>query len=157
MWDEPKPTLLGYCFYKLEPLSYLMPNPFNCAIISTHGGNVGNLYCDIIPHDGENNEFEEVPEHPSELIGQPLYFKVYIKHASDLPLNFCTDVYVEYISFHDNQGYRTKVIPGRNRNPVFEEYIEHCIEYLTKEDIEHLENGKVKIIIYFSFVLKYTR
>lgn len=143
MWDESKPTLLGYCFYKLEPVAYLMRNPFTCAIISINGVCVGSLECDIIPHDDEGIEFDEVPEQPSELIGQPLNFKVYIKEAHDLPENFCRNTQVEYTSFHDNMPYKTKVVEGKTRNPIFEEYMEHHIEYLTKEDVEYLEKDKV--------------
>lgn len=136
--------MLGYCFYKLEAVAYLMRNPFPCSIISINGSCVGNLSCDVIPYDEDGNEFEDVPEHPSELIGQPLNFKVYIKEANELPENFCKGVQVEYSSFHDNAVYKTKVFEEKTKNPIFEEYIEHHIEYLTKEDLDYLENENVK-------------
>ena len=120
-----------------------MRNPFTCHIISTHGLCVGSLSCDIIPHDEDNNEFDEIPDDPNELIGQPLSFKVYIKDCKDLPENFCKGVQVEYVSFVDNLIYKTKINEEKNRNQEFEEYFQHHIEYITKDDIDFLVKGKV--------------
>ena len=130
-----------------------MRNQFTCSIISTNGICVGNLTCDVIPHDDDGNEFDEIPDDPNELIGQPLSFKVYIKDCKDLPENFCKNVQIEYTNFVDNMIYKTKVIEDRNRNPEFEEYFEHHIEYLTKDDIDYLVKEKVLFLI-FRFVLK---
>ena len=91
------------------------------------------------------NIFEEIPDEPYELIGQPLNFKINIKEAKDLPENFCRDVQVEYTSFYDNIVHRTKVVKDKNKNPVFDEFFEHRIEYLTKDDIDLLLKEKVLI------------
>ena len=165
IWDEPKPTLLGYTFYKLEPLAYLMSNPTTSSVISPNGLQMGNLNIDIIPHDDDNNEYEEIPEDPSELIGQPLNFRVYIKECRDLPENFCRGVQVEYTSFHDNVTYKTDVFEEKSTNIEFEKSFEHHIEYLTRDDIEYITKEKVtiymiiiqhiKFIFNFSFASKY--
>lgn len=165
IWDEPKPTLLGYTFYKLEPLAYLMSNPTTSSVISPNGLQMGNLNIDIIPHDDDNNEYEEIPEDPSELIGQPLNFRVYIKECRDLPENFCRGVQVEYTSFHDNVTYKTDVFEEKSTNIEFEKSFEHHIEYLTRDDIEYITKEKVLIYIIiiqhfkkffnFSFASKY--
>jgi kinesin family protein 13 len=138
IWDEPKPTLLGYSFYKLEPLSYLMNNFSESSIISPNGLAMGTLSFDIVPHDDDNNEYDEIPEDPIELIGQPLNFRVEIKECRDLPENFCRGVQIEYTSFHDNMVYKTKVFEGKNRNLVVNENFEHQIGYLTRDDIDYL-------------------
>ena len=143
LWDEPKTTLLGYGFYKLEPLVYLMGNPANISVISQIGTCVGQISCDVIAHDDDNNEYDEVPSDPYDLVGQSLNFTVYIKDASDMPENFCNGMYVEYTSFTDNITYKTKAIEEKTRSPTFEEMFEHRIEYLTKEDIEYMMNEKV--------------
>ena len=78
LWDEPQHRLLGYAFYKLEPVVYLMSNVSSISIISPDGNTMGQLDVDIIPHDENENEYDEVPESPSELIGQSLMFKVSI-------------------------------------------------------------------------------
>jgi kinesin family member 13 len=148
IWDEPKPTLLGYTFYKLEPLAYLMSNPTTSSIISPNGLQMGSLNIDIIPHDDDNNEYEEIPEDPSELIGQPLNFRVYIKEGKDLPENFCRGVQVEYTSFHDNVTYKTDVFEEKSTNIEFEKNFEHHIEYLTRDDIEYITKEKVRQNIY---------
>lgn len=146
LWDEPKPTILGYTFYKLEPLAYLMNNPTTSSIISCNGQCLGSLVTDIIPVDDDGNIFEEIPDEPYELIGQPLNFKINIKEAKDLPENFCRDVQVEYTSFYDNIVHRTKVVKDKNKNPLFDEFFEHRIEYLTKDDIDLLLKEKVYIL-----------
>jgi kinesin family protein 13 len=138
LWDDPKPTLLGYGFYKLEPLAYLMANETQSLILSPNGLSMGSITVDVIPYDDDENEFEDIPDDPSELISQPLNFKVYIKECRDLPQNFCRGVQVEYSAFHDNMTYKTKVIEGKNRNPVFEEFFEHHIEYLSRDDIDFM-------------------
>jgi len=138
LWDDPKPTLLGYGFYKLEPLAYLMSNETQSLILSPNGFSMGSITVDVIPYDDDENEFEDIPDDPSELISQPINFKVYIKECRDLPQNFCRGVQVEYTAFHDNTTYKTKVIEGKNRNPIFEEFFEHHIEYLSRDDIDFM-------------------
>lgn len=144
LWDEPSKSLLGYCFYKLEPVAYLMNNPVKISIISPNGSTVGNLFCDVISHDENNNEYEEVPDDPNDLLGRSLYFKVNIAQAFDLPENFCKGVHVEYVSFSDDITYKTKSIEEKNTNPIFDENFEHKIEYLTREDVDYLSEKNVK-------------
>jgi hypothetical protein len=151
LWDDPKPTLLGYGFYKLEPIAYLMSNPAKISIISQIGTCVGQLTCDLIAHDDDNYEYDEVPSDPYDLVGQPLNFTVYIKEAVDVPENFSKNIQVEYNCFVDNMTYKTKVIDEKTKNPIFEERFEHRIEYMTKEDIDYLVNEKVFLM---KFLLK---
>ena len=51
LWDEPTHSLLGYAFYKCEPICYLMSNPSSISIISPDSKIMGQLDVDIIPHD----------------------------------------------------------------------------------------------------------
>ena len=151
IWDEPKSSLIGYAFYKLEPLAYLMGNPTTSSIISPNGMCMGNLTVDVIPHDEDGNEYDEIPEDPSELIGQPLNFRVYVKECRELPENFCKGVQVEYNAFHDNMTYKTKIMEEKTRNPMIEENFDHHIEYLTRDDIDYLVKEKVKLNFIFIF------
>ncbi len=155
MWDEPSKSLLGYGFYKLDPVAYLMSNPVKISIISPNGSCVGSLFCDVITHDENDNEYEEIPQNPIDLLGRSLYFRVYVKEAYDLPENFCKDVHVEYVSFSDDVTYKTRSISDKTCNPVFEENFEHKIEYLTREDIEFLEEKNVYIIYLFQLCFKF--
>lgn len=131
-----------------------MNNPLKVSIISYNGNCVGSLFCDVIAHDENNEEYEEIPEDPIELIGKSLYFTVYVKEAYDLPENFCKDVHIEYVSFSDDITYKTKSHVGKNRDPVFEEKFEHKIEYLTREDIEFMSEKNV-ILFKYSINLKF--
>ena len=128
-----------------------MGNPAKISVISQIGTCVGQISCDVIAHDDDNNEYDEVPSDPFDLVGQSLNFCVYIKDASDMPDNFCNGIFVEYTSFTDNIDYKTKAIEEKTRNPVFEEIFEHRIEYLTKEDIEYMMNEKVYNIYYIQY------
>ena len=150
-WDEPAHSLLGIAFYKLEPIVYLMSNPSSINIISPNGVVMGQLDVDIIPHDENDNEYDEVPESPSELIGQSLCFKVSIIGVKNLPPNFCQNLKVEYKTFYDRQVNYTKLY---NKDDSYltefkiEEEFEHKIDYLTKEDVEYLENEKLRFKVF---------
>ena len=152
LWDESDESLLGYAFYKLEPLSYLMSNRTELSIINPFTGKLmGYIEVDIIPHDENNNEYDEVPENPYELVGQNLLYKVVIYNVKNLPNNFCKNLRVEYQSFYDRSTNYTKIYnQNENKKCQFDigEEFEHKIEYMTKEDVEFLEKENVKFKIY---------
>ena len=151
LWDEPQHRLLGYAFYKLEPVVYLMSNVSSISIISPDGNTMGQLDVDIIPHDENENEYDEVPESPSELIGQSLMFKVSIIGVKNLPVNFCRNLKVEYQTFYDRQINYTKMYNENDSNLTefkIGEEIEHRIDYLTKEDVDYLEKEKLCFKVY---------
>ena len=151
LWDEQTHSLLGYAFYKLEPVAYLMSNPSSISIISPVGNVMGQLEVDIIPHDENDMEYDEVPESPSELIGQSLCFKVVIMKAKNLPVNFCRNLKIEYQTFYDRQVNNTKLYNEKDSNLTefkIEEEFEHKIDYLTKEDVDFLEKEKICFKVY---------
>jgi hypothetical protein len=152
LWDEPKPSLLGYSFYKLEPVAYLMSNESNLSIISSDGKLMGHIVIDIIPIDDNGNEFDEVPDDPiNELIGQSLFYKVIIKSVNGLPKNFCKNLQVQYESLIDKFFTSTKLYNnGNERETSFDinETFKHQVDYLMKDDIEMLINGKLKFSIF---------
>ncbi len=87
-----------------------MNNLTTTSIISPNGDQLGSMTIDVIPFNEDEAEFEEVPDSPDELIGQPINYKVFINEAIDLPDNFCSNVYVEYTSYHDNITNKTKMV-----------------------------------------------
>lgn len=153
LWDEHKPTLIGYAFYKIEGLAFLINNPVTCIIVSSSGETCGNLTVDIIPYDDDGNEFDDVPDDVNELIGIPVNFKVYIKEANDLPVDHCRGTYVEYSYLEYNLLYSSKIIEQKTRNPVFEEFIDHRIDFLTRDDIEFFT--KEMVSFFLSFALEF--
>ena len=176
LWDEAKPVLLGYAFYRLEPVSYLMSNESQISVVSPNGEVVGKIEVDIIPHDENGLEFDEVPETPNELIGQTLLYKVVIMNLQNIAKNFSYDVHVEYQCFYDHSILKTKDYnefkenddndnlkstnnTTDNKNNLSEdekvdieinESFEHKIDYLTKEDIDFLVKDKVCFMVYSS-------
>ena len=85
--------------YCLEPLAYLIDNPFTVNLIGSNYENHGQLDVNIIPVDAQGNEDipeDDLPAEPSELLDRQIDFIVSIERARDLPSNFCKDVFVEY-------------------------------------------------------------
>ena len=150
LYDKPQQSLLGYAFFKLEPLAYLMNNCVSIPIISVNGENEGSIIIDVIPVDEHGNMFDEIPEDPMDLVGEHFKFIVDIKEVKDLPDNFCKDLQVEYTSFHDNKNYKTKKYneSGKETSFIIGEKFEHEIGYLTEEDIEFFKKDKICFKIY---------
>lgn len=148
LYDHNTETLLGYSFYKLEPLAHSTNNFSGLSIISLKGNVVGTLYMDIIPVD-ENGEPTKFSEDTQDLLSKDLNFKVQIKECIGLPENFNKDLKIEYISFSDNNLYRTKVHnPNSDGIVEINETFQHKIEYITQEDIDFLVDDKLCIKIY---------
>ena len=147
--DTPQQSLLGYAFYKLEPLAYLMSNCTSIPIISINGEVEGSVTIDVVPVDENGKEFEEIPENPMDLVGENLQFYVHIKEVKDLPDNFCKGVQIEY-TFFDNQNYKTKIYneDGKENSFNIDEKFEHKISYLNEEDVEFLNKDKICFKIY---------
>ena len=127
-----------------------MSNPSFISIISPIGNVVEQLDVDIIPHEENDNEYDEILESPRELIGQSPNFKIVIIGAKDLPVNFCGNLKIEYQTFYDRPINSTKLHSENDSNLTefkIEEEFEHKIDYLTKEDIDFIEKEK--------YVLKY--
>ena len=156
LYDTPNKSLLGYAFYKLEPVSFLMNNCTSIPIIAVNGDLQGTIVIDVVPTDREGNVFKDIPKDPNELIGQSLNFYVHIKECNDLPENFCKCLQVEYTSFIDNNNYKTKVYneQGDNRSFPIDEKFQHEMNYITEEDISYLRNDKICFKIYAFEILQ---
>ena len=152
LWDEQDESLLGYAFFKLEPLGYLISTKNELSIINPYNGVLVELLeVEIIPHDEKNNEFDEVLESPYDLVGQNLLYKIKIIKVKNLNINFCKNLRIEYQSFYDRSINYTKIYnKDKEKNVEFDigEEFEHKIEYLTKEDIDFLEKENIKFKIY---------
>ena len=150
LYDKPQQSLLGYAFFKLEPLAYLMNNCIGIPIISVNGENEGSIIVDVIPVDENGNAFEEIPEDPNDLIGENFKFIVEIKEVKDLPEYFCKGLQVEYTSFSDNKNYKTKKYneEGKETSFIIGEKFEHEISYLTEEDVDFFLKDKICFKIY---------
>ena len=150
LYDIPKQSLLGYAFYKLEPLAYLMNNCTNIPIISVNGDTEGSITIDVVPINEKGELYEEIPENPMDLIGQNLKYYVHIKEVKDLPELFCQGLQVEYTSFSDNYNYKTKIYneDGKENSFNIDEKFQHNIGFLTEEDINFFLKDKICFKIY---------
>ena len=152
LYEKESFTILGYSFFKLEPVAYLMSNESTVAVINPAGNVVGHLTMDIVPVDENGNEFEEIPEDPFILIGQSLKYKIVFKNLKNLPKNFCKNLFIEYKCFYNENVIKTKTFNVDNNNNFenleINECFEHEIDFLNKEDIEYFVNEKLLVTIY---------
>ena len=145
LYDILKQSLLGYAFYKLEPLAYLMNNCISIPIISVTGDTEGTIVIDVVPINDKGELYEVIPENPMDLVGISFKYYVHIKEVKDLPENFCKSFQVEYISFADNNNYKTKIYneEGKENSFLIDEKFEHSINFLTEEDINFFLKDKI--------------
>jgi hypothetical protein len=149
--QKQEPIFMGQCFYSLEGLGYLMDNPHTLPVVGTDMQPVGQLTMNVLPCYSDGNEEideEQCPDDPSELISQPLDFKVFISHLENLPENFCRDVYCEYRFYLDDAVYRTEPVEGKCREPRYNYIKQHNIECVTQRLLDYLANDKMTIKIY---------
>lgn len=91
--------MIGQGYYKLEPLAYLIDNPFEIILVGSSENTVGKLDVNIIPTDesGWRDPPEEIiTDNPEDLINGRIDFVVTVNWAIELPKTFCTDVFCEY-------------------------------------------------------------
>ena len=141
----------------MEPIAYLMSNKSDLVILSPTGDIIGQLVIDIIPHDEEGNEYDEIPEFPTDLIGQKLFFKIKIFGIKNFKKNMSANLHIEYQYFYDHSIVKSKIYNQKENYNNFcndkcdidiNEEFEHKIGFLTKEDINFLENEQICFKIY---------
>ena len=106
--DTNEPSLIGEGYYRLEPLAYLIDNPITINLIGSNYENHGSLECNVIPVDPEGNEDlpeDDLPDQPEDLMDRRMDFVVHIEKASNLPTNFCKDVFVQYQLYLEETKY----------------------------------------------------
>ena len=67
-------------------------------------------------------------------------FIVNIGRASDLPINFCKDVFVQYQVYLEDTLYQTEVVPEKNRNPEFNYRKQHTQPVVTANFLKFIKN-----------------
>lgn len=91
---------------------------------------------------------------PQDLLNQPLDFKVKISSISNLPEDFCKNVYCEYEFYMDKTKYTTPVCHGKNQAPQFDYSRQHHVNTVTQMLINYLLSDKMTIKIYGNQDLK---
>lgn len=89
---------------------------------------------------------------PKELLGQRLDIVIQIKSAR-LPLDLCTDSYIEYEMATDGkcqnyETFRTQQVMGRNQNPQYNYRRHHTFEIVTEEVIQYLQTKNICFCAY---------
>lgn len=94
----------------LEGLAYKMDNPVEIPIVATNNMIYGKLHMNIVPCEEDGNEEineDLLSDDPMDYLDQTLDFKVQISHISNLPEDFCRNIYCEYEFYMDKQKYTT--------------------------------------------------
>jgi len=84
-------------------------------------------------------------------------FKVEITHISNLPEDFCRNIYCEYEFYMDKTKYTTQVCTGKNQSPQMNYEKQHHIDCVTKFMIDYLLEDKMTIKIFGNQDLKKKR
>ena len=103
-YEKQEPILLGQAFYMLEGLAYLMDNPRKIPIVATNNKIYGQLEINVVPCTEDGNEEldeETLTDDPMDLLNNTLDFKVKISQISNLPEDFCRNIYCEYEFYMD--------------------------------------------------------
>lgn len=150
-YEKQEPILLGKAFYMLEGLAYLMDNPRDVPIVATNNQIYGQLHINLVPCEQDGNE--EIDEDllnddPQDLLNQSLDFKVQISHISNLPEDFCRDIYCEYEFYMDKTKYTTQICQGKNTAPQMNYSKQHHVDCVTQLLINHLLEDKMTIKIF---------
>ena len=150
-WDEPEPFLVGKSYLGLASLAYTLDENQDLNIFSTNtafsNGNCGQVSVGYDPKgpDGGDppDDLLEIEE-TKELLGRDIYFNVNVIKVANLPMDLCTNVYVEYIFKHEPENvYRTPVFNGKNPNPIFNYTKGHQIDCINEYVLDYLNNGNV--------------
>lgn len=84
-----------------------------------------------------------------ELVGKEnLYFKVYVKHASNIPSTLCSNPFVTYQFKFDKEIHRVPQLQGQSSNPVWNFENQHTIGIIDKELARELKNGCISFQVY---------
>ena len=79
-------------------------------MIGTNFENHGKLDVNVIPVDADGNDDipdEDLPESQDDLLDRRLDYIINIERATDLPSNFCQEVFVEYQLYLEETKHRT--------------------------------------------------
>ena len=134
-------------------LANMIDNPVEIPLIGTSYQPHGFLLVNIMPTD-QNGVYDEENEdlfidEPEELLERErLDYAVEITRATNLPINFCKDVFVEYEIFIDGPKYKTEVVQGKNRDPEFNYRMQHCRDPMTKEFLEYLLTKNIQFKVF---------
>ena len=150
-YEEPQPILLGQAYYILGGLPYLLDNPRVVPVVAPNNDVYGEIHMNVVPCDPDGNEEldeDQMTDDPNDLLNEQLDFKVKIEKLTNLPEDFCTNIYCEYQFFMDEQIYKTEVMRESNRDPIFNYEYHHTQEVVTKFLLDYLMENKLTVKIY---------
>jgi hypothetical protein len=128
-----------------------MDNPATISIVGTNSQIMGKLDINVVPvdMDGESDLPDDmIPEDPNDLIGNRIDFVVQIAKATELPEDFCRDVYCEYTFYLGEEKFTSEAITGKNRNPEFNFRYHHTIDPCTDYFLKYLQKDSLCIKIF---------
>lgn len=111
----------------------------------------------VIPCDENGNEDldeEQLPDEPGDLLNERIDFKVKIDKLTNLPEDFCRNIYCEYQFFMDDEVYKTVTTGEKNRDPIVDYCHHHSQEVVTQFLLNYLLEDKLTIKIFGTQDLK---
>lgn len=144
----------------LGGLPYLLDNPRTVPIVAPNSDVYGEIHLNVVPCGPDGNEEldeEQMTDNPEDLLNERLDFKVKIDQLTNLPEDFCRNIFCEYEFFMDGEVYRTTPTTEKNRDPVLNYCFHHTQEVVTKFLLDYLNDDKLTIKIYGSRDLRTKR
>jgi hypothetical protein len=154
-WDKAQPIMIGKSYLELATLAYSFDHGKDAKIFTTLSaypdGTCGELTCSYVPCDdtGDGEPADELmeiagPEDLNLLLGKQIFFKVKVDGAKNLPIDSCTDCYVEYIFKHEPENvYRTPIFEGKNPDPSFNYEKLHSVDCVNDYILDYFNSGNV--------------
>ena len=135
----------------LGGLPYLLDNPRKVPIVAPNNDIHGEIHLNVIPCDPDGNtelDEEMMTDNPEDLLNHQLDFKVKIEKLSNLPENFCRNIFCEYQFYMDEDVSKTETVKEKNTDPIINFEKHHTVEVVTKFLLQYLMDDKLTIKIY---------
>mmetsp|Transcript_9199 Transcript_9199/g.33964 ORF Transcript_9199/g.33964 Transcript_9199/m.33964 type:complete len:1091 (-) Transcript_9199:60-3332(-) len=148
-FESNESHLVGISMLYLKALSHRIDMQIFTPIINNKGEKQGELECAVIPCSTDGKEVtSDFVSDPYTLEGEEIYFKVRIKGARGLPLDWCKESFVQYrVSFLEEKPCKTRVEEKRSTIPSFNYEKIYHVESVTKDFVDYLRNSAIKFEI----------
>eukprot|EP00762_Andalucia_godoyi_P008077 ANDGO_02152.mRNA.3 Kinesin-related protein 1 len=136
---------IGTAMVYLSSLAHLIESELSTPVLDYKGKQEGELQVEIVP--SEIHE-EDYVEDAKELIGRAIEFSIKIPYARGLPTALCTNVFVRYKFFLDEQVYETEKATKKTINPTFNYVRLFRISPVTEDFVKYLESEAIQFEVF---------
>ncbi|KAL3831683.1 hypothetical protein ACJMK2_023406 [Sinanodonta woodiana] len=148
-WEpDDMEKLIGSSMFILQSLSYKIDADETLSITNHKGQEQGHMEVEMVPcnEKGQALSEDDFVDDPSELVGNPLHFKIKIKCLRGLPSNIETS-FCKYKFYLDNKEIITDEVSG-TINPNFDHEKLFSFKTVTNQLVDYLTDGSLHIEVW---------